>query len=118
MQSDDSWAVEALCCVIGQDAGKLGAMSISKDQMKNSQLIKTDSRPVRVSWTWKIACALPDVTNYLAIDDSEPAILFLLHLPKRCYDLLKISLGAVIAIKNVLLIVALDRSFCPETAPL
>lgn len=56
---------------------------------------------------------LPDMTDYLTVDDGKPTIFFLLHLPECCCDLLKLGLGGVVAIKNPLFVVAFDRSICP-----
>lgn len=64
------------------------------------------------------ACTLPDMTNYLAVDDCEPAVLFLLHVTERCRNFFKFCFGAVVAIQNSLLVIALDCSIRPQTAPL
>lgn len=61
---------------------------------------------------------LPNVADYLAVDDCKPAILLLLHLSKCYCNLLKFSLGPVVAVQDPLFVIALDRSICPKTTPL
>lgn len=56
---------------------------------------------------------LPDMTDYLTVDDCKPAVLFLFHFPERCCNFFELSLGTVIAVENSLLVVTLDCSVCP-----
>jgi hypothetical protein len=53
------------------------------------------------------------MTNDLTVNHCKPSIFFLLHLPKRGGDFFKLSFGAVVAVENALLVIALDCSVSP-----
>lgn len=65
-----------------------------------------------------VVSALSHMTDYLAVDDCEPAVFFLLHVSKCCCNFLEVSLGGVVAVQDSLFVIALDRPVCPEAAPL
>ncbi len=59
------------------------------------------------------ALALPDVTDYLAIDDCKPSIFLLFHVPECRCNLVEVAFSAVVAVQYSLLVIALDRSVGP-----